>query len=480
METYAYFKNIHKHILNELSESKFDLIAAVAWFTDQEIFDLICKKASQNVTVSVLLIKDHINTGQYGLKFKRLEALGGRVFFIPDPRGTGTMMHNKFCVIDEATVITGSYNWSKRARQNYENVTVIKNDVEFAQQYREEFENILAINGLKKKVGIHLNFAQIINRLDIIKNLVLLGETEEINKHLEKLSSSGGDYELQKIISLLHASDFDRAILKIDKYKNQRQAITEYNDPEISSLKLELKSLEIEIGTLNDEKAEIERQILSFNYLQNSFMGGVLTEYFRLRKEQLRRNWISSEENSKKTDSLKKDSEEQKKEYEEANRDYEEYRTDSEALKHDRPLPELTEKEQKKLKDLYRRSSRLCHPDKVVESDKERAHQVFLELQDAYKKNDLSALEKILQNLKEGKIFTDRSEIVFEKDSIKRQVIYLRLKIEKILDQIEQLVSSSAWKTISSIENWQDYFSDQKIKLENEIAAMRAQLENEF
>ncbi|HYN79679.1 MAG TPA: phospholipase D-like domain-containing protein [Lamprocystis sp. (in: g-proteobacteria)] len=34
-------------------------------------------------------------------------------------------MHHKFCVIDRATVIIGSYNWTKRAQANDESITVI-------------------------------------------------------------------------------------------------------------------------------------------------------------------------------------------------------------------------------------------------------------------------------------------------------------------------------------------------------------------
>ena len=134
---------------------------------------------------------------------------------------------------------------------------------------------------------------------------------------------------------------------------------------------------------------------------------------------------------------------------------------------------------QEKLKELYRRASWLCHPDKVAESDKKRAHEAFVELQEAYRRNDLEALQKIFQYLKEGKIFTDRSETISEKDSIKREIIQLRRKIEMMLDQINQLVSTSAWQTISTIKDWNDYFDDQKNKLETEIELMKAELENE-
>ena len=159
METYAYFDNIHKRILKELNQAMFDVTAAIAWFTDKDIYDLLCKKVAQNVRVRVLLIKDHINTGQYSLNFNKFKSLGGQAFFIPDPLRNGVTMHHKFCVIDDKTVVTGSYNWSKRARENYENITVIKDDFKFASQFREEFENILARNGLLKKTGIRPNFA---------------------------------------------------------------------------------------------------------------------------------------------------------------------------------------------------------------------------------------------------------------------------------------------------------------------------------
>jgi len=49
--------------------------------------------------------------------------------------------HNKFIVIDEAKVITGSYNWTLRAERNWENVLVL-DCPELAQKYEREWEEI--------------------------------------------------------------------------------------------------------------------------------------------------------------------------------------------------------------------------------------------------------------------------------------------------------------------------------------------------
>jgi phosphatidylserine/phosphatidylglycerophosphate/cardiolipin synthase-like enzyme len=47
-------------------------------------------------------------------------------------------MHNKFCVIDLKTVISGSYNWTKKAQYNNESIEV-KHSRQLAEQYATEF-----------------------------------------------------------------------------------------------------------------------------------------------------------------------------------------------------------------------------------------------------------------------------------------------------------------------------------------------------
>ncbi len=54
----------------------------------------------------------------------------------------GGLMHNKFCVIDNQVVITGSYNWSTNAEfKNDENVS-IQLDPEQATKYSVEFRKL--------------------------------------------------------------------------------------------------------------------------------------------------------------------------------------------------------------------------------------------------------------------------------------------------------------------------------------------------
>ncbi len=50
-------------------------------------------------------------------------------------------MHHKFAIIDYQTVITGSYNWTKQARRNEENIVVIR-DIDQAEAFVEKFESL--------------------------------------------------------------------------------------------------------------------------------------------------------------------------------------------------------------------------------------------------------------------------------------------------------------------------------------------------
>jgi len=111
---------ILQRIKHELSQSKQEILVAMAWFTDDELFDILIDKANQGVVVSVI-VADHSDNEK--LNFDLLNHIPtGEVIKIKNV-GYG-MMHQKFCIIDRKIVINGSYNWSKNAKNNHENVIV--------------------------------------------------------------------------------------------------------------------------------------------------------------------------------------------------------------------------------------------------------------------------------------------------------------------------------------------------------------------
>ena len=124
MQTTAHFDLIHETLIAELQKARQSVYVAVAWFTDRGLFQTLCERAAAGVTVELMLTNDAINFREGGLPFEALRRARGRVYAIGSGGEGDTLMHNKFCVIDGQTVITGSFNWSYKARQNHENITI--------------------------------------------------------------------------------------------------------------------------------------------------------------------------------------------------------------------------------------------------------------------------------------------------------------------------------------------------------------------
>ncbi len=141
MKTQAYFQDIQKEIINQISSAKSSILIAVAWMTDQSIFNVLLKKAKDGVKIELLLVNDEINNEKTRIQHKDLEDFGGCVYFIT-PTIEGAIMHHKFCVIDDNIVITGSYNWSNRAKQNDENIIITRGSPDLVDQFNSEFISI--------------------------------------------------------------------------------------------------------------------------------------------------------------------------------------------------------------------------------------------------------------------------------------------------------------------------------------------------
>ncbi len=134
----ALFKGIKEFIIGKLNEAEKTLHIAVAWFTNDDLFQVVLGLLDRNIQVELILIDDCINRNEFGLNFGLFIAKGGHLYFST----THKNMHNKFCVIDEKMVITGSYNWTYYAEnRNWENILVSDNN-DVINHYSAEFDDI--------------------------------------------------------------------------------------------------------------------------------------------------------------------------------------------------------------------------------------------------------------------------------------------------------------------------------------------------
>jgi hypothetical protein len=464
MKTQAYFDNIQEHILTELNFATSSVIIAVAWFTDEILFKTLCNLADKGIKIELLMINDKINQTS-GIKYDLLQEKGSKVWMIGSNDSRENIMHNKFCVIDQSTIISGSYNWTKKAKNNYESITIIKENPLMAMDFITEFQQIIEKYFGKDVESMILDYGRICVRLETLKNVILLEDFEDIKYQLDKLKNSiktaitdTNTDNLTSIIKKTERKNYGEAVKLINEFNTRFRQLTIFIDSEIAALKLESRSLELQINALDDEKTEIEKLLHSFEIRHNQELGDIIIKILRIRKEKLK--------NDAEKDTSKK------KKHEEAEKDYDDFNQNYATLK-DEKIAELTDEEKKELKTLYRKASMLCHPDKVAEDQKEEAERIFKELAEAYKRNDLEKVKEILTNLEKG-IFLSNTDVTNEKEKLLILVRQLRIKRDHMEQELDELRKSETYQTVSTIDDLDEYFHNLKEKLNNQLVEEEA------
>lgn len=452
MQTEAVFENIADRIQQEIGKAQKSVFIAVAWFTNKNLFNELLNKVKSGCTISLIISNDNINLNS-GIDFEQLITSKSKIFKIGN--GGTELMHNKFCVIDYSTVITGSYNWSYKAENNFENVIITYNDTVLAEQFIDEFNNISKQyypDAVKEEIIFPLN--KIIKRLEILKNYILLEDIEELGNETLKLKEFNFNSDLQEIFEDLRKQEFAQAINKIQNFISKNQQLSIWTDPEIAALKLEIKNLENKLNAFDNEKIELEKTLSEFQHRHAVELGEIILEILRLRKLKY------------------KDDQEKFKEAEEDERQYrEQVNTET-----DKEVFELSDEQKVELKKKFRKATVLCHPDKVSDEFKDAAQKIFIDLKQAYDANNLKRVSEILEDLQKGNIFKSRSETVSEKDLLKVAISKLRSQIKILETEIQEIKSSETYSTINSITNWDDYFASTKTKLQKEMEVLHLEV----
>jgi DnaJ domain len=293
------------------------------------------------------------------------------------------------------------------------------------------------------------DLSKVIKRLEIIKGLIVLEEESEISAHVARLRQSIKDKDLETIISLLEKKAYSQAMPAIEAFINRHHQVGIYIDLELEGLKLEAKVLEAEVNGLSEEKADLEKLIYEFGVRHNNELGELILKILRFRQKKAKGTPQEAE----------------------AEKDYNEYNKEYEITK-DEKINELTEEEQKDLKQKYRKASKLCHPDVVSEEQKELADKLFAELNAAYERNDLKRVKEILENLEKGNFFVSKSDAINEKQLLKAEIEKLRMRIKEVKQQVQNIKGSEAYITINSIDDLNEYFENAKQKLTKQIEEM--------
>jgi phosphatidylserine/phosphatidylglycerophosphate/cardiolipin synthase-like enzyme len=127
--------NCKEHVIENLNSAEKSIYFMTFSFTDEEVADAILFK-DNNIEIKGVFEK--MQAGSKYSQYKRLKEFGLDVKLDKNKYN----MHHKVFIIDNETVITGSYNPSGSGNyRNDENIIII-HDKDIAKKYLEEFEDV--------------------------------------------------------------------------------------------------------------------------------------------------------------------------------------------------------------------------------------------------------------------------------------------------------------------------------------------------
>jgi PLD-like domain len=161
----SYFENIKEKLLQEIEKSEFIIYAAIAWITDYNIIQVLLDKLKAGVQIELIVNNDE-GFEKRKKQFDDFRSHGGRLFLYRND--DNSIMHNKFCVIDLSTIITGSFNWSFNASMKHKENIIIERDnfnesKKFAREFRKIKKASVLYDGTKTNFDI-AGYAEVIRR----------------------------------------------------------------------------------------------------------------------------------------------------------------------------------------------------------------------------------------------------------------------------------------------------------------------------
>jgi hypothetical protein len=438
--------NLQKVIIENIEASNHHLMIAVAWFTDSKLFNTVLEKQLEGVKVELIITKHQFNDESIN-DYQKISNNGGIFLEIG---GDYSTMHHKFCIVDHHILLQGSFNWTRKANEsNNETLLVIHDDPQAINEFTGEFERLKRFAGFEEEVH-DLVIAKALQYFDLIKALIKIGKTSELNIYIHELKNIS---ELNNLVDLLFRGEYDNAVKEMELLSKQFTSLVNVSFLQKEELVFRIRLISEQIRQLEIELTELEERIDTFNRRYILELNPLIAAIINLKKkiyEKLKGLGLYDEE------------------FEQLKADYEKVNAALEK-EQEKDVPNLSENEQKDIKNMYHEASILCHPDsgKCVIEDKMKAAETFSSLSSAYKVSDFYKVKEIYDQLKQGHINPDsinNSDV----ELLKRKLATMEYKYEKTLNSIKYLKNTEPFITFDQISDWDEYFSVQKTVLNHQ------------
>ncbi len=150
MTVESHFENHKSVIETELKQAKEIVLIAVAWINFKEYFEIF-KEVIKNKAKLKIVCSDNWQNRSHQFFIDELSKLGAEIKLLKMPRQTNHM-HHKFSIIDNKTILNGSFNWSPNATSSFENILVFKDFPNEVTKFINEFDKLLSIEAKNIRV----------------------------------------------------------------------------------------------------------------------------------------------------------------------------------------------------------------------------------------------------------------------------------------------------------------------------------------
>jgi len=133
---FSLYDNPQKEIIKNINQAEAFINIAMYIFTDREIALPLVKARERGVKVRLYLDQDQVDYKYSQSRFLVQKGIKARI------SSNNYIMHNKFAIIDNRILLTGSYNWTFSANhRNDENLLII-DDPEIIEIFQNQFINL--------------------------------------------------------------------------------------------------------------------------------------------------------------------------------------------------------------------------------------------------------------------------------------------------------------------------------------------------
>lgn len=212
-----YFSSIREALLEAFKGAKSSIDIAIAWFTNEQLFNMVISRLESGVKVRLVMINDDINHCS-GLDLQHFIDMGGQLYF----GKSGYFMHNKYCIIDGASVYTGSYNYTYFAEHsNFENIVGIDGEKDAIDKFSENFEIILRVSDRATNINTFLKLHPYAINTHASKQVRNVDLSQKVNELLE----SGHDARAAAVVDELYkqTNELNTFVIRNVIFKNWAQ-----------------------------------------------------------------------------------------------------------------------------------------------------------------------------------------------------------------------------------------------------------------